>query len=66
MSSRDTGTTFSARNVTNSKHVTAGPSGNYYVCALTADKFTDAYLVTGDLDHFDMDSVNSEQKCLPR
>ena len=61
VSSRDIGTMYAARNVTNSKNVTADPSGNYYASSLMADKFTDAYLVAGALEHFDME-MNSEPK----
>ena len=60
-SSRDIGTMYAARNVTNSKNVTADPSGNYYASALMADKFIDSYLVAGALDHFDME-LNGEPK----
>ena len=55
VSSRDIGTMYAARNITNSKNVTTDPSGNYYASSLMADKFTDAYLVAGALEHFEMD-----------
>ena len=58
-SSRDTGTLFAARNITNARNVTAELVGNYYACALMADKFTEAYLVAGALYHFNM-AMNSE------
>lgn len=60
VSSRDIGTMFAARNITNSRNVSADPSANYYAAETMADKFTDAYIVAGALDHFEMDSVMSE------
>ena len=60
VSSRDIGTMYAARNITNSRNVSADPAGNYYASALMADKFADAYIVAGALEHFNMTSVTTE------
>ena len=62
VSSRDIGTLYAARNVTNSRNVSADPAGNFYASAVMADKFTDAYIVAGALEHFQMNSVADDPK----
>ena len=56
-SSRDIGTMFAARNIVNAKNVTKDPAGNYYASATMADKFTNAYIIAGALQHFGMNNV---------
>ena len=51
---------FAARNITNSRNVTADPSGNFYASSVMVDKFSDAYIVAGALEHFNMDSVTAQ------
>ena len=50
---------YAARNITNSRNVSADPAGNFYASAVMADKFADAYIVAGALEHFDMTSVTT-------
>lgn len=61
-SSRDIGTLYAARNTINARNVSADPAGNYYASEVMADKFTDAYIVAGALEHFNMDSFTDEPK----
>ncbi|XP_033758314.1 uncharacterized protein LOC117340625 [Pecten maximus] len=58
-SSRDIGTLYAARNITDSRNVSADPSGNFYASSAMAEKFTDAYLVAGALKYFGMNSIST-------
>ncbi|XP_045199125.2 uncharacterized protein LOC123553490 [Mercenaria mercenaria] len=62
ISSRDIGTLFAPRNITNARNVSADPSGNYYASELMANKFTDACTIAGAIAHFQMDNVASKPK----
>ena len=56
---RDPGTLYHARNLISARNVTKDPSKNYYAASEFLDKFCDAYLAAGALDHFGM-SINDD------
>ena len=57
---RDPGTLYHARNLISARSVTKDPSKNYYAASEFLDKFCDAYLAAGALDHFGMSSINDD------
>lgn len=59
-SARDTGTLYQARNLIDARNVTNNPANNYYAASEFLDKFLDAYLIVGALDHFGMPSLDAE------
>ena len=59
-SARDVGTIYHARNVIDARNVTKDPKNNYYAASELLDKFLDAYLIAGALQHFGMASIHDE------
>ncbi|XP_061182759.1 uncharacterized protein LOC133191089 [Saccostrea echinata] len=58
-SARNQGTLYAARNTLNSRNVTQQSSQDFYACSDLVEKVTTAYIVTGGLQYFGMDSLNS-------
>ena len=59
-SAKDVGTIYHARNVIDARNVTKDPKNNYYAASELLDKFLDAYLISGALQHFGMASIHDE------
>jgi hypothetical protein len=59
-SARDVGTIYHARNVIDARNVTKDSKNNYYAASELLDKFLDAYLIAGALQHFGMASIHDE------
>ena len=62
MSARDTGTLYAARNTLNARNVTKDPSDDFYASEDLIEKVTKAYIITGGLSQFGMDSMEAEPR----
>ncbi|XP_062571098.1 uncharacterized protein LOC134233123 [Saccostrea cucullata] len=58
-SARNQGTLYAARNTLNSRNVTQHSSQDFYACSDLVEKVTLAYIVTGGLEYFGMDTLNT-------
>lgn len=64
LTEREAGTLYHARQVTDSRSVTKDPHDDFYAAEDLLDKFTQAYLIAGALNHFGMESVDDEEPTL--
>ncbi|VDI25295.1 Hypothetical predicted protein [Mytilus galloprovincialis] len=58
-SARDQGTLYAARNTINARNVTQDPADDFYAASDLVEKVTTAYIITGGLTHFGMESIDS-------
>ncbi|XP_063404255.1 uncharacterized protein LOC134687728 [Mytilus trossulus] len=58
-SARDQGTLYAARNTINARNVTQDPADDFYAASDLVEKVTTAYIITGGLTHFEMESIDS-------
>lgn len=61
-SQKDIGTLYAARNAINSRNVTKDPHNNFYACEEFLDKFTQAYIINGAYEYFELDPNDENSK----